>query len=76
MRSNLRTRNAVMTTPRIIVRMSMEMKGLGLGQSVGHHVGIAVTGVRRVRADYEETFTHFWRATIDWNGQDRIRPSA
>ena len=203
MRSNVRTRNAVVTTPRIIVRMSTEMKELGFGQSVGqivqmayvvediraamdlwirdcgvgpwfllesftgpeqryrgqpaaadislamsfaghmnieliqprdnhpsvyremvdrrgygfHHVGIAVTDVPRVRADYEargfrtafeapvpsggsvyylengsldpafielipatpgmdEMFTRFWRATIDWNGQDRIRPIA
>ena len=82
-----------------------------------HHVGIAVTDVPEVRADYEargfrtafeapvpsggsvcylengsldpafielipatpgmdDMFTRFWRATIDWNREDPIRPFA
>lgn len=70
MRSNVRTRNAAMTTPRIIVRMSTEMKELGFGQSVGQIVQMAYV-VEDIRAAMD-----LWRATIDWNGQDRIRPFA
>src|SRR5262245_32549968 len=48
-RNAVRARNAVMTTPRIIVRMSIEMKELGFGQRVGQIVQMAYV-VEDIRA--------------------------
>jgi hypothetical protein len=48
-----------------------------------HHIGIAVSDVEVERAAYakrgatpgmDEMFTRYWRASVDWKGEDPIRP--
>ena len=59
------------------------MTTFGFGQRSGQVVQIAYT-VQRIRpaidwlipatTGMDEMFTRYWKASLDWNGQDPIRP--